>query len=412
MKLPRLLKQLLLQCCLYTALCLGLELVLRSVFGWRFPYDYPADPFPSIFGDFRFVIRNYAHFHSRQFFDGLYLTYPAPALVPDKLFLPAAAVHHRALATAAFLLFILAVSWVMLVAVYRALVERGLTRGSARLLLAGLYLTSFPFWFEFHQANVEVVVWAVLSLGVWAHWTGRSWAAAVCFGCATAMKLFPLVFLGLLVARRQYRQLAVGLGAAVLITAASLWLVCPNMAYSWRATIASMRQMGPGYLLTPAVSGFDHTLFGLLKRCLPLRSPAALSRLLAIYMAGAALLGTLLYSARIRKLPVTNQVLCLTVACVLLPPVSFDYTLVHLYAPLVLLVFVVMSGPQPYPKPLIAVFALLAFLLSAQSEFIWHGARFGGQLKAVSLLALFVMGLIYPFEMGPVPHPAGGAERA
>jgi hypothetical protein len=319
-------------------------------------------------------------------------------LVPDKLFMPNAAVHHRALATAIFLLFILVTSWVMLVAVYRALVARGIARGSAKLLLAGLYLTSFPFWFEFHQANVEVVVWIVLSLGVWAHWTGRSWTAAVCFGAAVAMKLFPLTFLGLLLARKQYRQLALSIAAAALITIASLWLVCPDMAYSWHATIASLRQMGTSYVLTPATSGFDHTLYGLIKRCLRFTSPVALNHLLAVYMAAAALIGTLLCFVRIRKLPTTNQVICLTIASVLLPPVSFDYTLIHLYAPLILLIFAVLARPQEHSKPLIAVFSLLAFVLSAQSEFIWHGVRFGGQGKAVALLALFMLGLIYPFE--------------
>ena len=41
---------------------------------------------------------------------------------------------------------------------------------------------------------------------------------------------------------------------------------------------------------------------------------------------------------RIRHLPVINQVLCLCIAFILLPPVSYDYTLLHLYVPWGLLV--------------------------------------------------------------------------
>ena len=39
-------------------------------------------------------------------------------------------------------------------------------------------------------------------------------------------------------------------------------------------------------------------------------------------------------------MPVANQLLALTAFMVMLPPISYFYTLVHLYAPWVVLVFV------------------------------------------------------------------------
>jgi len=51
------------------------------------------------------------------------------------------------------------------------------------------------------------------------------------------------------------------------------------------------------------------------------------------YMAVARRSRFNLYFWRIRTLPRTNQILALTVASIMLPPVSGDYTLIHLYIP-------------------------------------------------------------------------------
>ena len=51
-----------------------------------------------------------------------------------------------------------------------------------------------------------------------------------------------------------------------------------------------------------------------------------------------AVSGVILWFWRIRKPPILNQVTALSVASVLLPPLSHDYTLMHLYAPWVMLV--------------------------------------------------------------------------
>jgi hypothetical protein len=246
---------------------------------------------------------------------------------------------------------------------------------------------------------MEFVVWASLAVGLWAFWTERPWLAAALFGFAISLKIFPFVFLGLFLKRKQYREIAFGLLVSGVTTILCLWLVCPNVRYSFQQTSLGLDQFREVYMLhvLPAESGFDHSLFCLIKRLIPAwRRPEIVSRLLTGYLATAALVGTVIFFVRIRKLPVVNRVLCLSVAAILLPPVSYDYTLLHLYAPFFLVVFFAMEQHQRPRPQLKIILGLFAFLLSAQEEWIYHGLRYAGQLKAIALLGLFIAGLIYP----------------
>jgi hypothetical protein len=402
--------QFLLQTAFWTLLCIGTEALLGVVLHWGFPYNYPMVHHREMFLDFNIYVSKFHHFHSRAFYVDPPLTYPAPASAVYELFFLGPA-RHRGLPAHLYLFAILLCSAIALLLFYKALLRRQVGVGPAAIFVAVLYLCSFPLWFDFHQANIEFAVWVVLSCGIWAHWRGHSWIAAACFGLGAAMKLFPVIFLCLLLSRRQYRQLAFAMVVAAVATVAGLWLLCPDLAYSWQQTNAAIATLHNSTMLViwPIQSGFDHTLFCLFKRSLPtLPPPAELNRFLNRYLATAALGGVALYFLRIRKLPLVNQVLCLTIASILLPPVSYDYTLLHLYAPFVLLTFVVLSRPMEYNKPPLAAFSLFAFLLAPQSEFILHGLRFAGQLKAVALAALLLIGLLIPFEVAPEPVSAIG----
>jgi hypothetical protein len=230
---------------------------------------------------------------------------------------------------------------------------------------------------------------------------GRGYPAAACFGVAGAMKIFPFIYLGLLLARRQYRQIAFSFLVTVGITIPSLWLVYPHVAESWRLTNISVGNFRNAITLRvyPQMS-FDHSLFGLFKRFAYYRMTAdQLSHALSIYLVLAAIAILVAYVLWIRKLPVVNQILCLSVGSIVLPPTSFDYTLIHLYAPwalLVLLAFQLQKEGKRVPG-LMAAFVCFAILLAPEAEMIFRGYSYGGQIKALTLVTLFVIGLRYPF---------------
>ncbi len=409
-RLPRRLRQFLQQSFMWTLLCFASEGIARFALHLGYPYDYPAVPAFLIFGDFRLWIDKFKYFHSAQFFHaGSPLMYPTPVVVFYELFLLMPGKNWNTVyLTLRFVGIIFLVCCIMLIVFRNSLVKRGLKRSSATTFALCLLALSFPFWFEVHQANMEFVVWVIVTGGIWFFWNDNPWMAATLFGMAIAMKFFPAVFLCLLLVRKQYRQACFSLVVAAFVTLGSLWLVCPDIKYSWKATNNAVNQFRAAYMLQlrPMESGFDHSLFCLFKRLLPtLPAPGRVSHMLMIYLILATVGGLLVFVYRIRKLPVVNQVLCLSIAAILLPPTSYDYTLLHLYAPFALLVFVVIEqakGAKQVSKHngvLAAAFCLFAFLVSSQSEFIAAGLRYAGQLKAVALTCLLVVALKYPFEL-------------
>jgi hypothetical protein len=383
--------------------CLITEVVC-GILKLPYPYDWPLMPKEDPFRDFYLYQPRYRFFHSPAFFSfpGPEYMYPAPLAVVYRIF------YCFPVCTWVFLGFVFASFLGAAYILARSLALRGISKLQIALFLQVAFLSSYAFFFEFEQANIEIVIWVMVAVGVWTFLRGRGYSSATCFGIAGSMKIFPLVFVGLFVARRQYRQVFTAFLACGISTILSLWLVCPNLAASWRGTKDGISSFRKEYMLMFDQVGFDHSIFGLSKQVLLLvhhlqfpglpSSPAPLVPMLAIYLPTVAVLGVLLYFLFIWKLPVINQVVCLTVASILLPPVSYDYTLMHLYIPWAMLVlFAVDSGRQRIAG-LSAAFLCLAVLLSPETEFILypnHSA--GGQIKAVALVVLFILGLLYRF---------------
>jgi hypothetical protein len=114
----------------------------------------------------------------------------------------------------------------------------------------------------------------------------------------------------------------------------------------------------------------------------------------------AALGMLLVFFLWIRKLPIINQVICLCVATLILPPTSFDYTLLSLYLPWAMLVlFAVHRDNRDRDVPgLVSAFVCFAILFVPETEIIFHRRPIAGQLKALTLVALFSIALRYPFR--------------
>jgi len=387
-----------------TVLCLFVEVFCARILHAHYPYTWPLMPALDPFRDFYLYEPRFTFFHSPAFFtyQGWEYLYPAPLSVVYRLFyfLPHSTECFLATLSASFL--------AATILLGRALAARGLALPSVFAILVITVLCSYPFFFEFEQANLEFIVWIFIASGLWAFLRGRGYTAAACFGIAGAMKIFPLVFLGLFLSRRQYRELATTLLTTALTTLATLWLLCPNLAVSWHGTQAGVARFRELYILRYSEVGFDHSLFALPKAMLGFSKffthsptppgPEALARMLAVYLPLFALVGVVLYFTLIRRLPVINQVLCLFIASILLPPVSYDYTLIHLYAPWALLLLFTVETRDRFTPGLTAAFTCFAILLAPETEIILHKHSFGGQIKAITLVALMVIALRKPFR--------------
>ena len=376
-------------------------------------YSYPL--LWEFYPDFRYFDATFHRLHTLAFFtnDPAHpFMYPAPVALPYALFYLTGEHSLRY-----FLATILFCSTVAALLFAQALHIRGLSKVASLAFAGTTLILSYPLWFVFHQANMEFAVWVILSLGLFAFFHRRPYLAGICFGIAGSMKLFPFIYLGLLLARKQYRAVAVSLGAATVLTLGSLYFVYPNIAVSWhyiQGGVATFREMFMLHLRPER--GFDHSLFGLFKQLMPrLPQPPRLGVILSAYLLVAACAGTLLYVVRIRKLPITNQLLCLSIASILLPPTSFDYTLIHLYAPWVLLVLYAVhqhrsQGDRSVSPALLPALLCFAVLFAPLTEFIANGETIAGPIRALVLVQLFVLALTCPFDFDAL-EAASGRQR-
>ena len=383
--------------------CVAAEAFNKLVLHLPIPFTHllPFDSF--LFTDFVAFSEAITHFGHPAFLNSGYaLMYPAPMWVLYKIFYSYPA--HPLLLFLAFILGSFLFSGFLLA---RALYRRGVPLVDAAIFIAVTLAVSYPLWFEIRLANFEICVWVVVTIGVWAFVKDHLYLAALCFGMAGAMKIFPFVYLGLLLSRRKYREIAFAALTAFITTLISLRLLGPDILNSWRHVQAGLNEFRHLYALRylPFDIGFDHSLFALYKRFAPLPPYHTLSHILSAYLPVVAVAGIILYFTKIRHLPLINQVLCLCIPAILLPPVSFDYTLMHLYAPWAMLVLLAQDRSNAGRKTpgLLAALVCLALLFAPESEFIVHGDYIGGQIKAILLALLMYIALKYPFTE-PAPE--------
>ena len=400
--LPKPLRLFALSSVVLTVIALVTRWVCAHLLGLRdYPYGLYALPHDGDGVDLMNFYVRFQQFHSMGFFSpgaGSMYAYPAPVALLYWVF------YRVRYAQIPFLLVTAAIMAWLAWQFVQALHRRGLARRAALLFVGIACLCSYPFYFEFTRANMEIFMWLFAAAGVYAILRERPWLGAALLGVAISMKLYPFMLLGLLISRRQYRQAAFSIAVAAAVTLLALWLICPDVRFAWQNINAGVAQFQTKFVIAywPAYIGVDHSLFGVFKRALGDIPHPRYAHLLAWYTRLGAAAGLLVYVLRIRTLPGINQVLCLTVASILLPPVSFDYTLIHLYTPFVLWALYVVDRSRrgqaslPGGSGLLAISACFVLLLSQVGEVIWHGDRLGGQIKAVVLLALFVAGLWFP----------------
>lgn len=364
-----------------------------------YPRSWPLFLPAARFSDFTIFQGRFQHFHSMAFYaaPGLPFTYPAPVAMIYEFY------YNFTPRPLAFFLATIMLAGIIPAALFgRALIRRGLRPNVAYSFAATLVLTSYPLALMIDRANMEIMVWIVLAIGMWAYATGRLRTAAVFFGVAASLKLFPFVYLALFVPRRQYKMLALGIASFIGTTILSLWILGPTIRVAAKGVADGLLFFKTVYMSQLHVdeNGFDHSLFSLIKTCvLYVRPSFDLRPLLSDYLAFTALAGLLLYFLRIWRLPQVNQVFALAISSILFTAFSGDGTLIHLYIPLAMLVFFAIDQQRLGRKTrgLPAAFACLVFLLTPENYILRHGIRYGSQFKSLILLVLFTIVLIYPF---------------
>jgi Glycosyltransferase family 87 len=287
--------------------------------------------------------------------------------------------------------------------VRRELVASGISGVTATLFPLTVALMSFPIAGLLQRGNIELFLWIIAAMGTWAFLRGHENWAAVLWGLAAAMKLYPVIFLALLLPRRKWGTFATGLATFAGATVLSMAWLGPTMAVAWQGSLrnvfgyqgARVSQWTLHELMA------NHTVFGLAKFG-AMVSGVPLAKLTLPYYACGALVMALAFFGRLWRMPVANQLIAVTAFMVMLPPVSYFYTLVHLYAPWLVLVFVAIRADRKGVRLPGLKLTMLLFLPLFASFMLFSFPRvmlFGGLVQAGVLVALFLCALEYPFEV-------------
>jgi hypothetical protein len=285
--------------------------------------------------------------------------------------------------------------------VRRALIAEGIGGVTATLFPLTVALVSFPIAGLLQRGNIELFVWVAAGVGTWLFVRGRDDAAAALWGLAAAVKLYPIVLLGLLLPRGKWRAFAVGVGTFVGVTVASLVWLGPTVGVAWHGAVKNVFRyqgirVGEWSLHELAA---NHSVFGLAK-LMAMAVGLPLARLTLPYYACGALLMGWAFFGRLWRMPMANQLLAMTAFMVALPPISYFYSLVHLYAAWVVLVFVAIRAEKAgvQVKGLKAVMLLLVGLFASFMLFTFpRVGLFGGLVQAFLLVWLWVCAVEFRF---------------
>ena len=361
------------------ALCLVVELMCRLK-GYRGAYTWPVFTEPS-FGDFKSTIGVMRRLHTNSLYSasGVPFLYPAGAAPFQWIF---AIIHqgtHYFLAASV-------VFAVLITAMFGRRLASAILRPTRAYVFAALLLvTSYPFLFCFDRGNIEIFIFALVAGAVWAILSGRYYLAAACIGIAGSAKIYPFILLAMLWRRSQWKALAASIAAAALYTLASLWLIHPHIAVAasevkFGLAYGNMTVIGP---YRPMAGGFDHSVVGVYKRLhgVPMES---LLPVLNVYVLCAGCVALALWWFRWRKMPMENEVMGLVVAMVTIMPMSYDYTLLHIYVPLALLMVAIQRGRSVSPW----VLAMLIVAVAPMTELMHGGTTFANIPRCAALLGL------------------------
>lgn len=381
-----------------TLACVLVEAVCALVFHLGEPYNRPFSTLNK-FSDFTEFQARFHAFHTPGFvtLPGSPYTYPAVSAAIQSIF------YFCPHPLAVYLASILAGFGIAGVLLFRRLRALGLEVGLS-IAAAGALAIASPLWFEFVRANMEFVVWCVLAIGICSYVRGRTYLAAAFFAIAVGMKLYPVLFFGLFVVRREYRQVVFGTVVGIAAFVSSLWLETGSVALSWHVATRGIRSVNSAlYTVLPFN---DHSIFEFVKQAVVLSrsafhhhlvklTPEEGLRLEYVYFVVFGLVAAVFFFSRARKVPVLNQIVMLAVGCVLLPPVSFDYTLIQLFVPCGLLMVAAVRWARSHPGEslpgLRRALLLMAVIIAPETELTIHGRTISSGLKCVSLIALAVV---------------------
>ncbi len=387
------------------------------------------------FCDFHVFQERSLHFHTAAY----WLDYDYPMTYPAVVAVIFAMFYKLPHPLKVYMLMLIAecIAWVVWLS--RGLAQRGVPTAQAVGFSLVMLATTWPIYYQFDTANIEGLVAIILFVGILSVLRGGagrsgvwSYTGAALIAIAGAMKLFPAIMFALLLSKRRYKECAFGVALMGVINYGSLAILGPSMSVAQAHIRDGFRFLRDNFI-TPYSQlnlNFSHALYMPVKYVVLIADRllrfggkhgprayelALVESTLKVYMIAMAVIGIALYFWRIRKLPMLNQVIALSVCAVLFTPFSSDYTLNHLLLPLSLLIFYAVEKWREGTKVrgLETSFACLCIIMGFSTFFtIYYG--FENVFRCLALCVLLVTALRFPFywsRLDAVDGPGAGTTQ-
>ncbi len=285
---------------------------------------------------------------------------------------------------------------------------------SSKLPQAAIWLTlllGFPAWILYNRGNIEVFVWLLVLLGLVAYLRQWNIVAALLLSLAGSMKIYPTLFILLFLPRKHYTAFVLGLVAVAVFSVSAI----ADMGPSIRDTVQQMH-VSANFLrdnnilpLNRDAIRFDHSIFalakqikytiGLIQRRDGMSVEPTFPGLLSIYSILAPLSFLLTYLLRLRKMPLLNQFLALSLLSILLPYVSYEYTLVQVYTMLGVVILYLLSDLASgavalSQRRMTLLMASFAFIVAPVTLIV--PVHYPGQAKCAVMLTMLCIILATP----------------
>ena len=261
---------------------------------------------------------------------------------------------------------------------------------------------SYPFLYMLQSGNVEIVTCVFTASGLLLLLKRHDHAAAICWAAAGAFKIYPIILLAIFLSKTKWRSFLLGLAAFASICLLSMWFVGPTISAAFSGTINGVGGFVSTYAERVKTNELpiDHSLLAPIKifGYEMAHRTGTLSYLTKPYIVVAGTLATLVYFLRVRNMPLANQAIFLFASMIVLPPVSFEYTTVHMYAPWAMLVIVALRAAYEGKKlqGLRTMFICFAVMFTSQRYIYYHWIYPNGTFKVIALVILIVVALRYP----------------
>ena len=398
---------------LYTRLVLALTAIPLLVLlylhlrGIPLYYGRQWSPPDDTFGDFWHYYHLLQFLHQPQFFASKdRFAYPAPCAVIYQVLYHLGSHPH-----VSFNLMLWTVQALSGLALLRAFLRGGLQRSHAWGLAALISITSYPWHVLYDRGNIELFVYVFIGLGVWAWLKDRDMTAAILWGCAGALKIYPLLLLAIFLQRGRWRALVVSLLTTACVLLLAFWYVGPTIPTAARGTLAGLTGFAGNYAANARRQELylDHSALGALKELLSVHIMHLGNdwhRLSFGYEIAVVLLAPPLFLIWGRRMPALNQLCFLLIALMLLPPVSYDYTLIYAYFVIGIVFYAYLSAVRQgrdFPGRTAYVIAFTV-LSTSQTYLRYQSLDFSGLLKCGALIATAVLLLRFPLRIEESPH--------